>query len=118
MFESESISLWRDSDVIDPSGDKIGTLESIYVDTSTDEPFVAGVKVGIIGRHRLVFVPLTAATVGPAFVRVRYDKDLVRNAPGIETDGEMAADMEPTIFAHYSMAYTAGAGGERRLARR
>ncbi|RKS73984.1 PRC-barrel domain protein [Motilibacter peucedani] len=118
MFESESITLWRDADVIDPKGDKIGSLESVYVDTATDEPFVAGLKVGIIGRHRLVFVPLTAATVGPGYVRVRYDKDLVRNAPGIETDGEMAADMEPTIFAHYSMDYSPGASGERRLARR
>lgn len=118
MFEAESITLWRDSDVIDPGGSKIGSLESVYVDTATDEPAFAGVKVGIVGRHRIAFVPLTAATVGPRYVRVRYDKDLAKNAPGIETDGELAADAEPAIFAHYGMAYETGAGGERRLARR
>ena len=118
MFEAETITLWRDADVIDLDGEKIGSLESVYVDTATDEPSFAGVKIGIIGRHRIVFVPLQAATVGPKYVRVRYDKDLVKNAPGIPTEGELAATDEPGIFAHYSMPYAAGAAGERRLARR
>ena len=52
MFEAESINAWRDHDVVDREGGKIGSLESIYVDTATDEPFFAGVKVGMIGRHR------------------------------------------------------------------
>ncbi|NHC12513.1 PRC-barrel domain-containing protein [Motilibacter deserti] len=118
MFEAESINLWRDHDVVDPQGGKIGSLESIYVDTATDQPSFAGVKVGIIGRHRIVFVPLTGAVVGPDYVKVRFDKDTVKNAPGIETDGELLADAEPAIFAHYDLAYSTGASGERRLARR
>lgn len=118
VFLAENLALWRDADVIDPSDGKIGSLESIYVDTVTDEPAFAGVKVGIVGRHRIAFVPLHAATVGPKFVRVRYDKDLAKNAPGIETSGELAADLEPAIFAHYGLAYETTENGARRLARR
>lgn len=39
-------------------------------------------------------------------------------APSIGTDGELLAEDEKTVFAHYELAYRAGAGGERRLARR
>jgi hypothetical protein len=118
VFEAEHIGLWRDKDVIDLDGGKIGTLESVYVDTADDEPFIAGVKTGIIGRHKITFVPLAGATVGPGYVRVRFDKDLVKNAPTIDVDGELAATEEPAIFTHYSLPYNAGPSGGRRLARR
>ena len=118
MFPAENLRDWRGEKVIDPNGDKIGELEAVYVDTSTDEPAFATVKVGFVGRHRLVFVPLDGATVTPAAVRVRYDKKLVSEAPSIDLDGELAATDEPGVFAHYNLPYQAGTSGERRLARR
>ena len=118
MFAAENLRDWRGENVIDPEGDKIGDLEAIYVDTATDEPSFVTVRVGFIGRHRLVFVPLLGATVRPDAVRVRYDKKLVGEAPAIDTDGELAAADEPRIFAHYGLPYLTGASGERRLARR
>jgi PRC-barrel domain len=118
MFPAENLRDWRGEKVIDPQGDKIGDLEAVYVDTATDEPAFVTVRVGMMGRHRLVFVPLDGATVTPKAVRVRYDKKLVGEAPGIDTDGELAAADEPQIFAHYSVPYQTGMSGERRLARR
>lgn len=118
MIETADIREWREHDVVDEGGKKIGTLESVYVDTATDEPFFATVTVGLLSRRRLVFVPLTGATAGPGYVRVAYPKSLVKDAPSIDTDGVLAAEEEPAVFAHYDMAYAAGAGGERRLARR
>ena len=64
MFEAENIRDWRGHDVVDTDGHKIGALEAIYVDTGTDLPSFATVTVGMMGRHRLVFVPLDRATVG------------------------------------------------------
>ena len=83
-----------------------------------DEPAFATVRVGFIGRHRLVFVPLAGATVTPKAVRVRYDKKVVTDAPSIDLDGELAAADEPAVFAHYNLPYEPGASGARRLARR
>ena len=40
-------------------------------------------------RHRLVFVPLDHATVGPGYVKVTYVKKQVKDAPSIDTDGEL-----------------------------
>lgn len=118
MFEAENLRDWRGKKVIDPEDGKIGELEAVYVDTATDQPAFATVRVGFIGRHRLVFVPLTGATVSPDAVRVRYPKKLVTDAPSIETDGELDATSEPELFAHYELTYSAGSAGERRLARR
>jgi hypothetical protein len=118
MFPAENLRDWRGEKVIDPSGSNIGDLEAIYVDTTTDQPAFATVKVGFVGRHRLVFVPLDGATVTPGAVRVRYDKKLVGDAPSIDTDGELTATDEPGVFAHYDLPYQIGAGGARRLARR
>ena len=84
MFPAENLRDWRGKKVIDPESDKIGELEAVYVDTASDEPSFITVKVGFIGRHRLVFVPLAGATVTPDAVRVRHDKKLVQDAPSIE----------------------------------
>lgn len=118
MFEADNIRDWRDHDVVDPGGGKIGQLEAIYVDTSTDMPAFASVRVGMVGRRRLTFVPLSGATVAPSYVRVAYSKKQVKDALAIDTDGELAATDEPVLFEHYGLTYQPGAGGERRLARR
>lgn len=118
MFEADNIRDWRNHDVVDAGGSKIGQMEAVYVDTSTDLPAFASVKVGVVGRHRLTFVPLNGATVAPAHVRVTYSKKQVKGAPAIGTDGELAATEEPGLFEHYGLAYQPGARGERRLARR
>ncbi|MFF0791456.1 PRC-barrel domain-containing protein [Streptomyces spiralis] len=118
MFEAGDIREWRGHDVVDTDGGKIGTLESVYVDTTTDEPFFATVTMGVPTRRRLAFVPLIGATVGPGYVKVAYTKKVVKQAPSIDTDGVLPATEEPSVFSHYELAYDPGAGGERRLARR
>ncbi|MBW8795740.1 MAG: PRC-barrel domain-containing protein [Streptomyces sp.] len=118
MFEATDIREWRGHDVVDAEGHRIGVLESVYVDTTTDRPCFATVTVGLPTRRRLVFVPLAEATVGPDYLKVTYRKDVVKKAPSIDTDGELPAAGEPAVFAHYELDYVPGAGGEHRLARR
>ena len=118
MFEAADIREWRGHDVVDARGRKIGELEAVYVDTSTDLPSFATVRVGMPTKHRLVFVPLAQATVGPGYLKVTYEKKQVRDAPSISTDGELPAADEEAIFKHYGLTYQPGSGGERQLARR
>jgi hypothetical protein len=49
---------------------------------------------------------------------VTVNKEQIKDAPSIDTDGELLAEMEPTVFSHFGLTYEPGAGGERRLARR
>ncbi|WUH99180.1 PRC-barrel domain-containing protein [Spirillospora sp. NBC_00431] len=117
MFEVEDIREWRGHDVIDESGGKVGELEAVYVDTGTDLPSFVTIKVGLPTRQRLVFAPLAGSTVGPGHLRVAYAKKQVRNAPSIDTDGELLAGDEQAVFDYYELPYEA-APSERRLARR
>jgi hypothetical protein len=118
MFKAADIREWRGHDVTDLDGHKIGELEAVYVDTGTDLPSFATVRVGMPTRRRLVFVPLNQATVGPGYLKVSYDKSQVRDAPSIGTDDELPAGDEEAIFTHYGLAYQPRAGGARLLARR
>jgi hypothetical protein len=62
--------------------------------------------------------PLDGATAGPGYVRVAHDRSLVKHCPAIGTDDVLPAEDEEAVFRHYGLAYQAGAGGERQLARR
>lgn len=117
-FPAENIRDWRDHDVVDSAGDKVGSVEAVYFDTSTDQPTFLSVKVGIVGRHKLTFVPLQGAVVAPSYIKVTPDKTTIKDAPSIDTDGELTSAQEPDLFAHYGLPYQAGATGERRLGRR
>jgi hypothetical protein len=118
VFEAADIREWRGHDVVDGGGHKIGQLEAVYVDTGTDLPSFGTVRVGMPTRHRLVFVPLDGATVGPGYLRVRCPKKQVKDAPAIDTDGELLAGDEEAIFKHYDLTYQPGSDGARLLARR
>lgn len=118
MFDVDDIRDWQGSAVVDESGSKIGSLEGVYFDTSTDQAAFASVKVGLPGAGKLIFVPLAGARVAPKHVRVTTDKKLAKEAPSIATDGELSSDAEAEVYAYYGLPYTKGAGGERRLGRR
>jgi len=118
MFEADDIRDWRTKDVVDTDGEKIGSLEAVYYDTASQVPSFASVQVGIVGRRHLTFVPLAGARVAPDHVRVMTDKKTVKDAPSIDTDGELAVGQEPELYAHYGLDYVPGASGERRLGRR
>ncbi|MCX4750536.1 PRC-barrel domain containing protein [Kitasatospora sp. NBC_01287] len=118
MIEVGDIREWRTTDDADAGGHKIGTLEAVYVDTSTDEPAMATVRIGLPTRHRLVFVPLAGASVGPGCVKVAYDKAPVKDSPAIGTDDVRPAADEEAVFRHHGLAYQSGTAGERLPARR
>lgn len=118
MIESADIREWRTHKVVDFKGRKIGTLETVYVDTASDQPAMATVMTGMPTRHRLVFVPLDGAVTGPGYLMVNYSKSQVKDCPAIGTDDVLPAEEEHSIFEHYDMRYEPGAAGERQLARR
>ena len=118
MFEADDIRDWLGLSVVDREGSKIGVLEGLYYDTSSDSAAFATVKIGFPGGGRLVFVPLGGAGVAPKHLRVGVDKKLAKAAPSIAVDGQLESEAEPDIYAYYGLTYERGASGERRLGRR
>jgi uncharacterized protein (TIGR02271 family) len=104
MTDSQSIAEWRGQELLGSDGDKIGTIEEIYVDNDTDQPEWALVKTGLFGGKG-TFVPLSQATPEEDGVRVPFEKAMVKDAPNIDPDGQLSPSEERTLYEHYSLEY-------------
>jgi hypothetical protein len=119
MVTHRNIAEWHGKLLVDRDGEKIGKLEGVYVDVETDEPVFGTVKEGFIGRH-LTFVPLAGTTIGPDSLQIPVSRELVKDAPNIEIEGdELSQKDESTLYHHYQLNYTPpDTESGRRLARR
>jgi uncharacterized protein (TIGR02271 family) len=99
------VSGWRDRDVVDRDGNKVGKLEQIYLDTDTNTPEWALVNTGLFGT-KSSFVPLAGASPAGDEVRIDYTKDQVKDAPAIDPEGELSQAEEETLYRHYGHDYT------------
>jgi hypothetical protein len=119
MAEVGNLADWRGKLLIDRDGDKIGKLEDVYVDVETDEPVFGTVKEGfIVGRH-LTFVPLQGVVVSPDGLQVGVSKELVQDAPNIQTEDELEQHDESELYHHFELNYEPpDTPSGRRLAKR
>ena len=101
---TQSVLEWRGQELLDNDGDKIGTIEEIYLDTDTDRPEWALVKTGLFGGKG-TFVPLQQATPTPAGVQVPFEKSHVKDAPNVDPDGQLSPSEEQTLYRHYDLDY-------------
>ena len=83
-------------------GDKIGTLEEIYLDTETGEPEWATVRTGLFGAQH-TFVPLVEVDHRRGEVVLPYSKDQVKDAPSVDPDGQLSRDEEDRLYSHYGV---------------
>jgi uncharacterized protein (TIGR02271 family) len=118
MATRSDVLAWRGQDALDADGDKIGSIEEIYLDAETDEPEWALVNTGMFGTKRS-FVPLrNAAPSDGEGVRVPFDKATVKDAPKVDPDGRLSHDEETELYRHYGLenggADTAPASTGRR----
>jgi uncharacterized protein (TIGR02271 family) len=104
MPDTQTIAQWKGQDLLDTDGDKIGSIDEIYVDSKTEQPEWALVKTGLFGGKG-TFVPLSQASPEDGGVRVPYAKSHVKDAPNIEPDGELSQSEERTLYEHYDVAY-------------
>jgi uncharacterized protein (TIGR02271 family) len=104
---------WRGRDVVGRDGEKIGTLEEVYLDTQTGEPEWATVKTGLFGSKQS-FVPLADSSPSGGEVTVPYSKDQVKDAPSVDPDGELSADEESRLYDHYGLGERLAAADEPR----
>ena len=100
------LSGWKGHDVVDPSGDKIGEIEDIYLDEQTDQPEWLAVRTGLFGR-RVSFVPLAEAQPSGDYVAVPYTKDQVKDAPHADPDeGLLSESEEARLYEYYGLPYS------------
>ncbi|MFE3107743.1 PRC and DUF2382 domain-containing protein [Kitasatospora indigofera] len=86
---------------VDRNGDKIGTVDEVYLDDATGEPEWAAVRTGIFGRD--AFVPLTTSEFSGEELRVPYDKSLVKDSPDFGVGQHLSPAQELQLYRYYGL---------------
>jgi len=104
MPDIDTVRTWEGRTVLDRDGNRIGSIDAIYLDDRTGQPEWALVNTGLFGT-KSSFVPLAQATQTAEKVRVPYDKQLVKDAPRIDPDRHLSEDEERQLWRHYGLDY-------------
>jgi uncharacterized protein (TIGR02271 family) len=104
MPDIDTVRGWQGRTMVDRDGDRIGTVDAIYLDDRTGEPEWALVNTGLFGT-KSSFVPLAQTTPAGGDVRVPYDKQLVKDAPRVDPDQRLSEAEERQLWRHYGLDY-------------
>ncbi len=100
----ERLQELRGTTVYSSDGEKIGSVEEIYVDDQTEQPEWIGLGTGFFGTKRVI-VPVEGADITGDRVTVPYTKDQVEGTPDIDGD-EISQQTEAQLYSHYGLEYT------------
>src|SRR4051795_4287342 len=100
MATLQDVETWRGRTLVDRDGDKIGKIEDVYLDRNSGDPEWVAVKTGMFGSN-VSFVPIRDASETGDDVRVSHEKDLVKDAPKVDADGELSPEEERRLYQHY-----------------
>lgn len=102
---------WNGRTVVGSDGDKIGKADQVYYANDDGSPEWLTVNTGLFGT-KTNFVPVDGARPDGEDIQVAYTKDQVKDAPGIDPEGELSQSGERELWTHYGLEY----GGEHEHA--
>ena len=100
----EQLTEMRGANVYSADGDKIGSVEDVYVDEQTGQPEWLGLGQGLFGKKRIL-VPVQGAEPADDGLRVPYSKEQVNETPGFDAE-QISQDEEARLYAHYGLEYS------------
>jgi len=98
----ETMLQWKGHQIVDSSGDALGTIDDIYLDQGTDNPDWALVDTG--GGSTLV--PLVGAVAKGDRIQVQFETAKVKGAPGVLADQELSQQEERELYEYYGVAHS------------
>jgi uncharacterized protein (TIGR02271 family) len=113
MPTQEQVREWRGANLVDRNGDKIGTIDEIYLDSQSNEPEWALVNTGLFGT-KSTFVPIRDVSREGDDLQVPVEKAQVKDAPSIDPDGQLSQQEESELYRHYGLDYSSGGDADGR----
>jgi uncharacterized protein (TIGR02271 family) len=104
MQDTETVRTWQGRTLLDRDGSRIGTIDALYLDDRTGQPEWALVNTGLFGT-KSSFVPLAQAFQSDNDVLVPYDKELVRDAPRVDSGQQLSEAEERQLWQQYGLDY-------------
>ena len=82
-------------DVIDKSGNKIGTVNNLWVDQNHRPEFI-GVKTGwLFGKNHVVSVHTADVNHKSRIIHLPFSEDKIKNAPSFDADADLSDTDDP-----------------------
>ncbi len=98
----DDFAAWYGRDVLGPGGDRLGAVDTIFLDEATGVP-----EWVLVGRDDgPAFVPLAGARVEERAIRVEQDADRVAAAPRPEVGETLSVADEKRLYEHYGLEYS------------
>ncbi|MEO3762540.1 PRC-barrel domain-containing protein [Streptomyces sp. B8F3] len=85
----------------DSNGDKLGTVDEVYLDDATGAPQWAALRTGLF--HRDAFVPLGPSELADEGLRVPFERELIKDAPEFGVGRHLSPAQELQLYHHYGM---------------
>ncbi|MDB1089387.1 PRC-barrel domain-containing protein [Streptomyces sp. ACA25] len=85
----------------DRDGNKLGTVDEVYLDDATGTPEWAAVRTGMFSRD--AFVPLEPSELVGNTLRVPFDRALIREAPDFGVGRHLSPEQELQLYHHYGL---------------
>jgi uncharacterized protein (TIGR02271 family) len=108
--QTQDVLALRGQDLTGHDGERIGTIEEIYLDTDTNQPEWALVTTGLFGTKQS-FVPIGSASREGDGVSVPFDKATIKDAPKVDPDGSLSEREEHELYRHYGLDYGPSGSG-------
>ncbi|MFE4197683.1 PRC-barrel domain-containing protein [Paenarthrobacter sp. NPDC056912] len=94
--------------VVDSAGEKIGSVEQVFVSGDSGDPVFVTVRTGLFGMSES-FAPLSGASLEETVITLAVAKDRVKNGPRIESDrGVITESQEQELFEYFGLQTDAG----------
>jgi stress response protein YsnF/sporulation protein YlmC with PRC-barrel domain len=88
------------AEVVDIDGDRVGTVNEVFLDDDTDQPTWVSVRTGWFGTNESL-VPLRDADISGDRIRVHHDKATIKAAPRSDDGQPLSRDDEGALYRHY-----------------
>ncbi len=95
----------RGAKVYDSSGEKIGTVEEIFYDESTNKPEWIGIGTGGFFGTKRVLVPVQGARSDGDELTIQHSASEVKDSPDIDSD-EISQDTERDLYSYYGLEWS------------
>lgn len=99
-MKQQEIDAILKSTAYDLAGEKIGSVEEIFLDEETEEPTFIAVKTGA-SKTTVRLVPVTGYTWGDEGLVLAFDKDVVKKAPKAGATGDLEEAAQEELLSYY-----------------
>lgn len=90
------------ADAFDVEGNKLGSVNDVYINDVTGQPDFVDVNHGLFNMSNSI-VPLRGHTLQNGELRLAFSKDRIKDAPNLDVENHISDEQRAEFFRHYGV---------------